>query len=91
MAELSEKLGVRLTVDNFVQSHTPFQGYVEELRDKNVLVTGGEGDKCRMVAERSVFHFYISVRLDSGSGLLSHSTSMIVPSPFRLELSFLSL
>jgi ribonucleotide monophosphatase NagD (HAD superfamily) len=57
VAELSKKLGVPLTEENFVQSHTPFKQLVEgteevgALRDKTILVTGGDGDKCRQVAE----------------------------------------
>lgn len=57
MAELSKKLGVPLTEENFVQSHTPFKQLVEGtastegLQDKTILVTGGDGDKCRKVAE----------------------------------------
>ena len=56
MVELSKKLGVPLTEDNFVQSHTPFKQLVDgsngkSLKDKTVLVTGGDGDKCRKVAE----------------------------------------
>lgn len=57
VAELSKKLGVTLTEENFVQSHTPFKQLVEgsdtteSLKDKNILVTGGDEDKCRKVAE----------------------------------------
>lgn len=57
VAELSKKLGVPLTEENFVQSHTPFRQLVEgsneiqSLEDKTILVTGGDGDKCRQVAE----------------------------------------
>ncbi|KAH6665482.1 HAD-like domain-containing protein [Halenospora varia] len=57
VAELSKKLGVPLTEENFVQSHTPFKQLVEGtastegLQDKTILVTGGDGDKCRKVAE----------------------------------------
>lgn len=60
VAELSDKLGVRLGVDNFVQSHTPFQemahgsNICEPLMDKTVLVTGSLGDKCRSIAEKYV-------------------------------------
>jgi HAD superfamily hydrolase (TIGR01450 family) len=58
VAELSKKLGVPLTEENFVQSHTPFKQLVEgseevaALKDKTILVTGGDGDKCRVVAEQ---------------------------------------
>ena len=58
VAELSKKLGVPLTEENFVQSHTPFKllaegsEEVESLRDETILVTGGDGDKCRQVAEK---------------------------------------
>jgi HAD superfamily hydrolase (TIGR01450 family) len=57
VAELSKKLGVPLTEENFVQSHTPFKQLVdgdetiESLKDKTILVTGGDSDKCRKVAE----------------------------------------
>jgi ribonucleotide monophosphatase NagD (HAD superfamily) len=57
VAELSKKFGVPLTEENFVQSHTPFKQLVEAsdsmegLKDKTILVTGGDGDKCRKVAE----------------------------------------
>jgi HAD superfamily hydrolase (TIGR01450 family) len=60
VAELSKKLGVPLTEENFVQSHTPFKQLVEgsdtvdALQDKTILVTGGDGDKCRRVAEQYV-------------------------------------
>lgn len=56
--ELSEKLGVPLTVENFVQSHTPFQEMAhgsdifEPLKDKTILVTGGDQDRCRQIAHR---------------------------------------
>ena len=55
---MSKKLGIPLTEENFVQSHTPFKQLVEDspdgiagLKDKTILVTGGDGDKCRQVAE----------------------------------------
>ncbi|KAI9769351.1 MAG: Haloacid dehalogenase-like hydrolase domain-containing 5 [Geoglossum simile] len=52
--ELSRVLGVPLDVGMFVQSHTPFGGMVKGvsgLGDKCVLVVGGDGEKCRRVAE----------------------------------------
>ncbi|TVY57665.1 putative CDP-alcohol phosphatidyltransferase class-I family protein [Lachnellula cervina] len=55
VAELSKKLGVPLTEENFVQSHTPFKQLVGGLQDKTILVTGGDGDQCRKVAEKYGF------------------------------------
>ncbi|PQE15053.1 HAD superfamily hydrolase protein [Rutstroemia sp. NJR-2017a BVV2] len=61
VAELSKKLNVPLTEENFVQSHTPFRQLVEgsedaePLKDKTILVTGGDGDACRKVAEQYGF------------------------------------
>ncbi len=58
VAELSKKFGIPLSEENFVQSHTPFKGLVEgtetteSLKDKTIFVTGGDGDKCRKVAEQ---------------------------------------
>ena len=54
--DLSEKLGVHLTTDNFVQSHTPFRQLVdgpEGLRNKTILVTGSDYEKCRVIAKES--------------------------------------
>ncbi|ROT35410.1 HAD-superfamily hydrolase [Sodiomyces alkalinus F11] len=51
--DLSSKLGVELTVDNFVQSHTPFQELTrgpQGLGDKTVFVTGADVQKCREIA-----------------------------------------
>jgi HAD superfamily hydrolase (TIGR01456 family) len=68
VAELSKKLGVPLTEENFVQSHTPFKQLVEgsetveSLKDKTILVTGGDGEKCRKVAE-----MYVRFPLPHGS------------------------
>lgn len=60
VAELSRHLGVPLDTSNFLQSHTPFAQFVhghqtsgsDALRDKCVLVVGGESDNCRKVAEK---------------------------------------
>lgn len=59
MNELSDRLGVPLDTGMFVQSHTPFAEMVEDsemygkgLKDSCILVTGGDGDKCRLVAEK---------------------------------------
>jgi len=57
VAELSKKLNVPLSEENFVQSHTPFKQLVEGsdtvegLQDKTILVAGGDQDICRKVAE----------------------------------------
>lgn len=50
--DLEKRLGVHLSTDNFVQSHTPFQELLEgpnSLRDKTVLVTGSDYEKCRAI------------------------------------------
>lgn len=58
VSELSERLGVPLDTSLFVQSHTPFAELVdgndgqEALKDKCILVMGGDGDMCRKVAEK---------------------------------------
>lgn len=66
VADLSDRLGVELSTDNFIQSHTPFQELVhdspgrEGLRDKNVLVTGSDAAKCRAIAEAYGFRHVIT-------------------------------
>lgn len=61
VSDLSRLLGISLDTSMFVQSHTPFAELVDSttskedstpLKDKTVLVVGGDGDKCRRVAER---------------------------------------
>ena len=49
---LREILNNRVEVDEsmIVQSHTPLKSLTATLADKDVLVVGGEGDKCRKVA-----------------------------------------
>ncbi|KAL1630706.1 hypothetical protein SLS54_000577 [Diplodia seriata] len=51
VAEISEKLSLPLSTSNFLQSHTPFAG-MDHYKDKTVLVCGGDGAKCRDVAEK---------------------------------------
>ncbi|KAK0509945.1 hypothetical protein JMJ35_007339 [Cladonia borealis] len=53
--EISDHLEVPLDVSMFVQAHTPFAELVGEYKDKCILVVGGEGDKCRKVAENYGF------------------------------------
>jgi ribonucleotide monophosphatase NagD (HAD superfamily) len=48
--KMSGMLGVALHEHMFIQSHTPFSGFRRD-KDKAVLVVGGEGNKCRLVAE----------------------------------------
>jgi ribonucleotide monophosphatase NagD (HAD superfamily) len=56
--ELSKRLDVQLDPSLFIQSHTPFAELVhgrrgqEGLKDKCILVTGGDGGRCREVAEK---------------------------------------
>ena len=58
VAEISNKLYVSLDPSLIVQSHTPFSELVDgmetqsRLKDKCVMVLGGDGDDCRKVAER---------------------------------------
>lgn len=58
ITELSQRLEIPLDESSFIQSHTPFTELVagvekqDGLRDKCILVTGGEGEKCRQVAEK---------------------------------------
>ncbi|KAL9114939.1 MAG: hypothetical protein Q9227_001182 [Pyrenula ochraceoflavens] len=52
--DLSEKLEVPLDTSMFVQSHTPFVELAngkDSLAEKCILVCGGDGGKCRDVAE----------------------------------------
>ena len=52
--ELSSSLQVPLDTSMFVQSHTPFAELAKgkgSLAEKCVLVCGGDGGKCRDVAE----------------------------------------
>jgi ribonucleotide monophosphatase NagD (HAD superfamily) len=63
VAEISEKLNVPLDPTDIVQSHSPFAELVKgvdeasALEHKCVLVAGGDGDRCRRVAEQYVGHF----------------------------------
>ncbi|KAK4042524.1 HAD-like domain-containing protein [Parachaetomium inaequale] len=61
--DLGERLGVPLSTDNFVQSHTPFQELLEgpdSLRDKTVLVTGSDYEKCRAIFKEYGFQNVIT-------------------------------
>ena len=58
VAELSDGLKLPLDTGMFIQSHTPFEQLVHgnentpALKDKSILVLGGEEDNCRRVAEK---------------------------------------
>ncbi|KAI0856406.1 HAD-superfamily subfamily IIA hydrolase [Xylaria cubensis] len=79
--DLSARLGVKLSTDNFVQSHTPFQELVHRswshsdrhphnelqdgaeklgLADKNILITGSDPAKSRLIAEAYGFRSVIT-------------------------------
>lgn len=49
VADLSEKLQVKVAEEQLLQSHTPFKSLVKKY--DRVLVVGGDGDKCRYVAQ----------------------------------------
>ncbi len=51
--ELSDYLGVKIHLDQFCQSHTPFKS----LRDRyqTIMVSGGRGDVCKQVAKQYGF------------------------------------
>ncbi|KAI9367183.1 HAD-like domain-containing protein [Aspergillus egyptiacus] len=61
VAEISEKLQVPLDAGVIIQSHSPFAEMVQgtetqtALENKRVLVVGGEGNRCRQVAEQYGF------------------------------------
>ncbi|MCJ1309551.1 hypothetical protein MMC25_003211 [Agyrium rufum] len=100
--ELSQRLDVPLDVSQFVQSHTPFQELVNEggkgneLRDKCVLVSGGDGDRCRNVAESygfrnvitpgDIFHAYPEIWPFS-SNFASYYAGHARPLPFPPYIS----
>ena len=49
--QISEILDIPLDDSMIVQSHTPLRGLVDSLADKEILVLGGDGEKCRHVAQ----------------------------------------
>ncbi|KAF4973451.1 hypothetical protein FSARC_276 [Fusarium sarcochroum] len=53
--DLSHKLKVKISAEQFVQSHTPFKGLASELHDKTILVTGSDAAKIRNIAEQYGF------------------------------------
>ncbi|CAH0056965.1 unnamed protein product [Clonostachys solani] len=53
--ELSKRLQVQLSTNNFIQSHTPFRQLASDLQNKNVLVTGSNAEKIRGIAKQYGF------------------------------------
>lgn len=51
--DLSKRLGVEVQEDQVIQGHTPMKDLSEKF--KTVLVVGGEGETCRVVAEQYGF------------------------------------
>lgn len=49
--DLSERFGVQIKVDQYIQAHTVVQSIVHQYADMPVLVLGGRGDTLRKVAE----------------------------------------
>ncbi|KAI9778845.1 MAG: hypothetical protein M1816_003887 [Peltula sp. TS41687] len=70
VAELSDKLGLSLDIGMLIQSHTPFAGLAtkEEPKAECILVVGGDGEKCRHVAEQYGFRNVIT----PGDLLMAH-------------------
>ncbi|KAL8947462.1 MAG: hypothetical protein Q9222_006256 [Ikaeria aurantiellina] len=76
VSELSFLLSVPLSTSMFVQSHTPFADLVDKvdeeggkpLRERPVLVVGGEGNRVRKVAEEYDYISPISQRSGSNEG-----------------------
>ena len=51
IAQINSILDLSLDEKILVQSHTPLKQFVGTYGDKHVLIVGGDGDKCRQVAE----------------------------------------
>ncbi|KAL8835049.1 MAG: hypothetical protein Q9170_003478 [Blastenia crenularia] len=61
VAQLNDLLSIPISPSMFIQSHTPFADLIESttpnedpqtpLKEKAILVIGGDGDQCRKVAE----------------------------------------
>lgn len=66
VAEISHRLDVPLDPNVIIQSHSPFaelvHGTAEQasLKEKCVMVVGGDGDSCRKVAERYGFRSVVT-------------------------------
>lgn len=56
---LQDRLGVPLSADMIVQSHTPFADMIH-LYDKTVLIVGGDYDHCQLVAQKYGFKYAVT-------------------------------
>ncbi|EXJ83815.1 hypothetical protein A1O1_07442 [Capronia coronata CBS 617.96] len=80
--DLSARLSVPLDTTMFVQSHTPFAELVHGengLKNKCILVVGGEGGRCRTVAEQ---YGYTNV-VTPGDLFMAHPEMWPFSTPFR--------
>ncbi|KAI1300850.1 hypothetical protein EDD11_005940 [Mortierella claussenii] len=50
-AQLSKKIGIHISPEQLILSHSPMRALAATFQDKNVLVVGGNGSDCRRVAE----------------------------------------
>ncbi|KAG0002816.1 hypothetical protein BGZ79_002236 [Entomortierella chlamydospora] len=59
-AQLSKKIGIHISPDQLILSHSPMRSLVSKYEDKNVLVVGGNGSDCRNVAEHYGFKHVVT-------------------------------
>ncbi|KHE86597.1 HAD hydrolase [Neurospora crassa] len=59
-ADLSRQLDMTVSEGQFICGHTPMRELSSRYRDCSVLVVGGEGETCRLVAESYGFHDVIT-------------------------------
>ncbi|EGO55931.1 hypothetical protein NEUTE1DRAFT_131546 [Neurospora tetrasperma FGSC 2508] len=59
-ADLSRQLDMTVSEGQFICGHTPMRELSSRYRDCPVLVVGGEGETCRLVAESYGFHDVIT-------------------------------
>ncbi|KAI1168881.1 HAD-like domain-containing protein [Nemania serpens] len=67
VALISERLGVTISKDQFVQSHTPFLDLVPQYQDRNILVLGGCNNGIRDIARTYGFR-----KVFTSSDLMQH-------------------
>ncbi|KAG0047853.1 hypothetical protein BGZ83_007187 [Gryganskiella cystojenkinii] len=49
--QLSKKLGLKISPDQLIVSHSPMRALAPRYKDSNVMIVGGLGSSCRHVAE----------------------------------------